>query len=218
MDAQDADPTKVTDNHIFMLGWGNISAGSDTTGVTLSAILYNLIRNPPAMQRLVNEGNQVREAGGCTKESVPFAQAQDMPYLQACIKEALRLHAAVGLPLRRVVPEGGSQVCGRYFPAGSVVGTNSWAAHYNEEVFGDDAAEFRPERWLEASEEKLRKMGSYLIPFGLGSRTCIGRHISMLEISKLLPVLVQNFEFELMDSKKEWKTYTIGLLCLLILM
>lgn len=205
MDTQDADPSKVTNSHIFMLGWGNISAGSDTTAVTLSAILYHLIRNPPAMQRLVNEISKLRPTGDCTKESVPFAKAQELPYLQACIKEGMRLHSATGLPLWRVVPEGGAQVCGRYFPGGSVVGINTWVAHYSEEVFGDDAEEFMPERWLDSSEEQLRKMGSYLMPFGIGSRTCIGRHISMLEISKLLPVLVQNFEFEPVDGE-EWKT------------
>lgn len=205
MDTQDSDPSRVTNSHIFMLGWGNISAGSDTTAVTLSAIVYHLVRNPEAMQRLVHEISHLRVTGDCTRESVPFAKAQELPYLQACIKEGMRLHSATGLPLWRVVPEGGAQVCGRYFPGGSVVGINTWVAHYNEEVFGDDAGEFKPERWLESSEEQLRKMGSYLMPFGIGSRTCIGRHISMLEISKLLPVLVQNFEFELVDAG-EWKT------------
>ncbi|KAE8365754.1 cytochrome P450 [Aspergillus caelatus] len=206
MNAQDADPTKVTNSHIFMLGWGNISAGSDTTGVTLSSILYYLIQNPQTMRRLLDEVSHVRSAGGCTKESVSFAQAQDMPYLQACIKEGMRLHSATGLPLWRVVPEGGAEVCGRYFPGGSVVGINTWVAHYSEAVFGHDVGEFRPERWLETSGERLRAMGSYLIPFGVGSRTCIGRHISMLEISKLLLVVVQNFEIEMVDDKEGWKT------------
>ncbi|KAM0424925.1 hypothetical protein ACHAPT_009726 [Fusarium lateritium] len=129
-----------------------------------------------------------------------------MAYLQACIKEGMRLHSATGLPLWRVVPEGGAEVCGRFFPGGSVVGISTWVTHYSEDVFGHDAAEFRPERWLDPSEEQLRRMASYLMPFGVGSRTCIGRHISMLEISKLLPVLVQRFEFEMVGGEEGWKT------------
>lgn len=130
-----------------------------------------------------------------------------MPYLQACIKEALRVHAAVGLPLWRIVLEGGRQISERHFPQGSVVGVNTWVAHYDEAVFGNDAHEFRPERWLEADKDELRALNAAWVPFGAGSRTCIGRHISMLEINKLLPLLLMNFEFDLIGDK-EWTTET----------
>lgn len=207
MNAHEADPKKVTDAHMFILGWSNITAGSDTTGISLSAILYYLTINPKSMQRLMLEIAKVDDSETCTKFGFSFAQAQKMPFLQACIKEGLRLHSAVGLPLWRVVPRGGATVCGRYFPEGNVVGINSWVAHYNEDVFGADAKGFRPERWLEASDSQLRTMESYFIPFGLGSRTCVGRHISMFEISKVLPVLVRDFEFELVGIENEWKTH-----------
>ena len=49
-------------------------------------------------------------------------------------------------------------------------------------------------------------MNAYYMPFGLGSRTCLGRHISELEISKLIPRLVRDFDFELEKPEKEWKT------------
>ena len=90
-----------------------------------------------------------------------------MPYFQAVIKEAMRLHPATGLPLWRVVPEGGATISGRYFPAGEVVGVNTWVAHYNEDVFGADASTFRPERWLEAAEhggDHLKTMDAYYFP------------------------------------------------------
>ncbi|KAF4458285.1 Cytochrome P450, partial [Fusarium albosuccineum] len=206
MNAQDDDPSKVTDAHIFVAGWANINAGSDTTAVSLSAILYHLIRNPDKLQTLVDEIAAARTKGKCTKLAVPFAEAQNMAYLQACIKEGVRLHSATGLPLWRVVPEGGATVCGQFFPGGSTVGVNTWVAHYSEGVYGIDAGDFRPERWLEASVDELRRMNSYFMPFGVGSRTCIGRHISMLEMSKVLPVLVQNFDFELVGNEDGWKT------------
>ncbi|CAG9989189.1 unnamed protein product [Clonostachys byssicola] len=207
LNAQSKDPNKMTDAHIFALGWSNVSAGSDTTGVSLTAVLYHLSRNLRVLSKLLKEILAVEAEGKCNRDSFSFAQSQSMPYLQACIKEALRVHAAVGLPLWRVVPEGGRQVCGRHFPQGSVVGVNAWVAHSDEAVFGSDAQEFRPERWLEADEDELRALNAAWVPFGAGSRTCIGRHISMLEINKLLPLLLMNFEFELIGDK-EWQTKT----------
>ena len=90
-----------------------------------------------------------------------------MPYLQAVIKEAMRLHPATGLPLWRVVPDGGAEISGQYFPAGAVIGLNTWVAHYNEDVFGADAKQFRPERWLEAEKEggaRIKQMDNYYLP------------------------------------------------------
>ncbi|CAK7207773.1 hypothetical protein SEUCBS139899_010586 [Sporothrix eucalyptigena] len=74
---------------------------------------------------------------------------------------------------------------------------------YFQALFGADADEFRPERWLDQDKEKLSLMESYWLPFGAGSRTCIGKNISLLEINKLIPVLVKKFDFSLAkDCKK----------------
>ena len=79
-------------------------------------------------------------------------------FSQAVIKEALRLHPGVSLPLERVVPEGGAELCGKFIPGGTVVGMHAWVIHHDERVFGKDAHDFRPERWLEADEERLKMM------------------------------------------------------------
>lgn len=55
--------------------------------------------------------------GRGSDEMLSFQEAQKLPYLQACIKEGLRMHPATGLPMVRVVPKGGSTIAGRYFPA-----------------------------------------------------------------------------------------------------
>jgi hypothetical protein len=81
-----------------------------------------------------------------------------MPYLQACIKEALRLHPAVGMPLERVVPEGGMSVAGNWFQPGTIVGANAWVLHRNKDVFGQDAEFWNPDRWLKAETQQLRAM------------------------------------------------------------
>ncbi|OOF92709.1 hypothetical protein ASPCADRAFT_509112 [Aspergillus carbonarius ITEM 5010] len=202
--ARDKDPEKVNDRHLLMMGVSNLTAGSDTTSVSLSSIMYQLLRNPTALGRLRREINEFEEQGRCSTR-VTFKESQDMPYLQAVMKEAIRMHSATGLPLWRVVPAGGAEISGHFFPEGTVVGINTWVAHYDESVF-PDAKSFRPERWIEAESnpEKLKVMNEMYMPFGLGSRTCIGKHISILEMSKLIPRVVREFDFEL--ENQTWTT------------
>ncbi|CAK4033497.1 P450 monooxygenase [Lecanosticta acicola] len=202
------DPEKgMTDYNVFMMGQSNIIAGSDTTAVSLSSVLSNLARSPDVLASLRGELDQATKQGRMTPDHIAFKESQNMPYLQACIKEGLRLWAATGLPLWRVVPKGGAQIMGRFFPEGSEVGINTWVAHYDQDVWGADAAQFRPERWIEAQDnpERLRVMDNQYMPFGLGSRTCIGRHISYLEMCKVVPMIVSNFDLELLDPAHAMK-------------
>ncbi|KAH8882517.1 cytochrome P450 [Thozetella sp. PMI_491] len=199
-----ANPDVFTMYHLLTGCATNMVAGSDTTAITLSAILYYLLKHPKCLEKLRLEVSQIQtlqEAG-----TISFQQTQEMPYLQAVIKEGLRMHPATGLPLERVVPEGGTTVSGHYFPAGSIVGINTWVEHRNPEIFGPDADVFRPERWLTEDQDKLSYMNRHWMPFGLGSRTCLGRHISLLEISKLIPRLVNDYDFELCQPIMSWKT------------
>ncbi|KAI0128207.1 cytochrome P450 [Hypoxylon sp. NC0597] len=190
------EPDTFTTYHIIHGCANNMIAGSDTTAISLSAILYYLLKNPRCYSKLREEVIGSEKTGEASR-FISFKQSQEMPYLQAVIKEALRLHPATGLPLERVVPSGGATIAGQFFPEGSVVGVNTWIEHRNTRVFGEDANEFRPERWLSDDVEKVAFMNRHWMPFGLGSRTCIGRHVSHLEISKLIPRLVRDFDFEL---------------------
>jgi cytochrome P450 len=142
----------------------NIIAGSDTTAVSLSSILYHLLKYPQTLQRLRDEIEDFERKGACSNPKVTFKEAQNMPYLQAVIKEALRVHPATGLPMWRVVPPEGADVCGYHFKGGETVGANSWVMHYDEDVFGPDAGVFRPERWLDESEERLKLMERSYMP------------------------------------------------------
>jgi cytochrome P450 len=158
----------VTNYHIFMLGLSNIVAGSDTTAVTLSSVFYHLIRFPNALAKLRQELEETERQGKSKNGRLKFKDSQEMPYLQACIKEATRMHPAVGLPLWRVVPEGGAEICGRHFPAGTEVGINAWVAHAQKTIWGDDVDQFRPERWIDVKDtDFLRNMEAYYLPVSL---------------------------------------------------
>lgn len=102
---------------MFNVIGANIGAGSDTTGISLTAIIYFLMRNPSCLQKLRDEIDTAIRQGNLSNP-VSFQEGQKLPYLQASIKEGLRLHSAVGQILSRVVPEGGAQLAGRHFPQG----------------------------------------------------------------------------------------------------
>lgn len=164
--ARDKDPEKVTDYHLYMMGLSNVIAGSDTTAISLSAIMYYLLHNPGVLEKLRGEIDSFTTQGRCSPR-ITFKESQEMPYLQAVIKEALRMHSATGLPLWRVVPAGGAEISGYRFPEGAVVGINTWVAHYDEEVF-PAARAFQPERWIAAEQdpERLRLMNDMYMPVG----------------------------------------------------
>jgi cytochrome P450 len=77
---------------------------------------------------------------------------------QAAMKEAMRLHPGVGFPLERFVPDGGATICGVHLPAGTNVSVSAPVIHVNKDIWGEDATEFRPERWIEADAEYLKIM------------------------------------------------------------
>ncbi|KXG46432.1 Cytochrome P450 [Penicillium griseofulvum] len=182
---------------------GNIGAGSDTTGISMSAVIYFLMKNPGCLQKLRDEIETAAEQGNLS-DPVTFQEGQKLSYLQATIKEALRLHAAVGQILSRVVPEGGAEIAGRHFPQGTVVGVNAWVIHSDESIWGKDVHEFRPERWL-VGKEQLAFLDRHFLGFGAGARTCIGKNISLLEMTKLLPQLVRRFDF-VPAGDSQWTT------------
>lgn len=89
---------------------------------------------------------------------IPWDIAHKLPYLDACIKEALKMTPAIGIPLERIAPPGGIELCGNYFRGGTVLGVNAWVLHKDKKVFGEDAASWRPGRWVQASESERKEM------------------------------------------------------------
>ncbi|MCJ1389798.1 hypothetical protein MMC18_002655 [Xylographa bjoerkii] len=183
----------------------NVVGGAETTGITLSAAMYFLWKNPHTLAKLRQELDTKRAAGDFN-DIVTVKDTTACPYLQAVIKETLRLHPGNGLGLTRLVPKGGLNLAGRYFPEGTEVNINAYAAHANRSVFGEDTESFRPERWL-TDQETLNRMDNYLLTFGKGTRTCMGKHIALMEVSRLVPELAMRFDFEFEDPAREWTVY-----------
>jgi cytochrome P450 len=139
----------------------NVAAGSDTTAILLRTIIWNLLRHSTSLQRLLEELEQARKDERLSK-LVTWKESQKLPYLDAIIKEAGRIHPPFGLPLERVVPAQGATICGKFLPAGTVVGISPWVMNHDKGIFGDDADEWRPERWLVEDKIKRKAMENAL--------------------------------------------------------
>ncbi|KAH6977384.1 cytochrome P450 [Ilyonectria sp. MPI-CAGE-AT-0026] len=212
--AGEARPEFMTDTLVQTMAVSMAFAGSETTAITLSAVFYYLLRNKSAYQKLreeLDEAARNNTFSDCETGLVTFAEAQKLPYLHACIQEGFRMHPAPGLPMERIVPPQGVEILGQHIKGGTNVGVSAWQIHRRPEIFGPDVDTYRPERWLadpneDAEEEakRIKKMSGMMFQFGMGSRTCIGKNISLLEIYKVVPSLMRRFDIDFQDPSKEW--------------
>lgn len=108
-------PAKFDTLDTQILATLNIFAGSDTTSIALRAVLYFLIKDQRVWTKLQKELDTA-VADGTMSEATTYNEAQKVPFLQACIKEAMRLHPSLGTQHTRLVPEGGVTIDGRYLP------------------------------------------------------------------------------------------------------
>ena len=195
--AKEDRPEFFHDGRVLTMAVSMALAGSETTAISLAAVFYYLLKNPQCYQLLLEELDSAVSSNAVEDRPnglVTWAESQKLRYLDGCIKEAFRLHPAVGLPLERIVPLQGAEICGEHIAGGTIVGCSAWVIHRRAEIFGDDVEAFRPERWTEADKEARKEMESCMFQFGMGARTCIGKNISLLEIYKLVPSFLRRFE------------------------
>ena len=156
-----------------LTAWICSFAGADTTSITITSVFYYLMRNPTAYEKL-NTEIDAAFAAGTLSDPVLYNEAIKLPYLKACINESMRLHPGVGLTMPRLVPPGGATISGFHFPAGYRVGVNGAVVQYDKTVFGPDADDFNPDRWIERDATVMDKT---MVQFGAGPRTCIGKNV-----------------------------------------
>lgn len=196
---QGEQPDVINEIELLKVGLAVVFAGADSTAAMLAAIFYHLMKNPRTYAKLRKElddklGSFDFTGDAKTTQWPTFATLTKTPYLDAVIKESMRRFAVVRFTPERVTPPEGMEIAGHRVPGGIVVGTNPWAVQHSKSMYGDDVDEFRPERWLECSEEKYREMNANLMLFGQGKYSCIGQNISQLEMFKMVPAVVRAFD------------------------
>lgn len=141
-------PLDFTKRDIFSNVVFNIPAGSDSPANVLHAIFYYVVRHPASHQRIRDEIDAAIAEGHCLTPVVSYVDAKNLRYLQACIKESLRVYSALAVSIPRVAGDGGVTIGQQTFPKGTILSVNPWVMHYSKECWGSDADEFKPQRWL----------------------------------------------------------------------
>ena len=117
LEVQKERPDEMNDANVLSMAASNVSAGSDSTAISLRSIIYHLLKNPECKRKLIEEIDAQMAEVGLT-EPITLEQTKQMPYLQACLYEGLRLHPAVGMSLPRVTPPGGIEIDSHFIPEG----------------------------------------------------------------------------------------------------
>ncbi|GIJ88121.1 hypothetical protein Asppvi_007038 [Aspergillus pseudoviridinutans] len=139
--------------------------------------------------------NEIRRTFQSLDEIKTGASLQSCTYLEACLKETLRISPGVAGALYRKVGKGGAVIDGHLIPEGCSVATGIYSLHHNESYFSQPDV-FIPERWLSDSETPFPfALSAAYTPFSLGSRACLGRNLALTELQILTAAIVWQFDF-----------------------
>jgi cytochrome P450 len=179
-----------------------LSAGSDTTASAMTNTLYLLIKHPDVLKKLQEELAAVmspaeaeEKPDSLSRAVAPYGTVSTLKYLRACLDEGLRHLPPTSIGLLRMTPPQGAVLAGEQIKGGVTVSVPTYTLHHDPTLFSDPWT-FKPERWLEGSEEERDNLKRYVIPFTLGKHSCIGRNIAFLEQFVVLSTLVHRYHFE----------------------
>ncbi len=187
LDAQDEDGNTLSDLQVRDEVMTLLFAGHDTTTSTVSFMFYELARHPEIVARLLAEQDAHFAQSGSSPSTAELKPALfgGFPELEMVLDETLRKYPPAWIGPRRSVQP--FEFEGRTVPARAFVNYCSWASHHLPSVF-PEPDEFRPERFTPDARASLPK-GAY-VPFGGGSRTCIGMRFGQLEVRTIATLIL----------------------------
>ena len=166
-----------------------ILAGRDTTTSCLTYTMYAIAQYPDIQQKIRHE---IQTLLGPDFKSLTYDHAKQMRYLDAVVHEALRVYPAVAINARMAVEDDILPNKAKTFvPAGTKIAFIIWAMGRNKEQWGEDAMEFRPERWLKM---KTRPTAYEYPVFHAGPRSCLGMNMALVEAKILLASILMKYE------------------------
>ncbi|KAK3346444.1 cytochrome P450 family protein [Lasiosphaeria hispida] len=187
----DLPPGETTDARLGDEAQLIVAAGLITTSWALSVASFHLIDQPEAAARLRKEVASAARVGG---EPLDWRRLEKLPYLNACVRESIRLSHGIVTRDPRIAPDVELRYRGWLIPRGTPVSMTTVDILMNGDIF-EDPGVFRPERWLERPE-----LERYFVPFGKGSRQCLGINLAMAELYITIATVFTQFKFELFDT------------------
>jgi cytochrome P450 len=192
LDAQDEDGNTLSDLQVRDEVMTLLFAGHDTSTSTVSFMFYELARHPHVLTRLLAEQDAELADGRATASQL---MSGELTELEMVLDETLRKYPPAWIGPRRAVES--FEFHGQTVPARAFVNYCSWASHHLNDVF-PQPEEFRPERFTPAASAALPK-GAY-VPFGGGSRTCIGMRFGQLEVRTIATLILSRCTLSLPDD------------------
>jgi cytochrome P450 len=189
LDAEDEGGERSSDGQIRDEMMTLLFAGHDTTTSTVAFMFYELSRHPHLAEALLAEQRELAPSGTPSAEQL---MSGELAQLEMTLEETLRKYPPAWIGPRKSIEA--FEFEGHTVPANAYVNYCSWASHHLPDVFPEPEA-FRPERFAPDARRQIPK-GAY-VPFGGGSRTCIGMRFGQLEIRTITSLIVQRFALEL---------------------
>ncbi|GIK05242.1 hypothetical protein Aspvir_009346 [Aspergillus viridinutans] len=177
---------------VIDLTYTALLGGVHNTSSTLIFMFYDLLKHPASLSKVQDELDAAVAHGGLSYPP-KWKDIRNLRYLDAAIKEAMRYRSLSRFVIEREVGPHGIQLCGQDIPPGTMVGCLQHVIHHNS-TFGYDVHTFRPERWLECTDEERLVMERSILTFGYGAHNCVGQNIVRLIIYKLLAALLLRFK------------------------
>ncbi|XP_027342819.1 cytochrome P450 71D9-like [Abrus precatorius] len=185
----------LSDDSIKAQIWDIFGGGSDTSSVTITWAMAEMIRNPSIMKRVQAEVREVFKKEGKPNES----GLENLKYLKCVVKETLRLHPPGPLLLPRECGQA-CEIKGYHIPMKSKVMVNVWAIARDPEHW-NEPERFYPERFMESSID-YRGNNFEFLPFGSGRRMCPGLTFGVLNVEYALALLTYHFDWKLPNGMK----------------
>ncbi|CEL00466.1 Putative Monooxygenase [Aspergillus calidoustus] len=184
-------------------------AGADTTGTVFQAMIHYLLTHQEVYERMMEEVDTAVRKGLISADTPQYTEVlEHLPFFVACVRETLRMCPPAPNIFPRYVSEPGLDLYGKIAPPGTEVSGNPWIMHRDEKVFGENAEEFNPDRWMNPERAKL--MNKYLFTFGYGARGCLGRDIAMMELFKGPLQFFRHYKPHSVRGKPEAKFFVKG--------
>ncbi|KAI8946647.1 cytochrome P450 [Xylaria longipes] len=180
-----------------------VPAGAETSVMMIRGTLLHLMSSPVIYQKVKQE---IKDgiAAGRISSPVTNEEAKSLEYMQAVVREGLRIMVPVNFGFPKRVPAPGDTLCGTFLPAGTDVYVNYHSMMRSKEVFGEDADTFRPERFLGSGPSVAHMIKVVDLAFGNGRFICLGKVLAWLEMNKIFIELLRNFDFQIANPEKPW--------------
>lgn len=188
--ASDKTPARIYQEAITFVG-----AGSETAGSALEHITYHVLANPSVLARLKSEISEAAQTGDLTSNNT----LKNLTYLEACIKEGLRVGNEVSGRVPRIDPTDAVSYASYTFPPGTVISMTLRDIHLDPKAHPDPLT-YNPDRFLDAATAEQTER--YFAPWNKGSRSCVGREMAMLEMRMTLALLVHRFDLNMVDTQE----------------